>query len=353
LEGGGPLDERELRELLLGGLAVPEARPAFRAQLRQRFLAAAGTEAPERASRARVTGRTTPPVKPDVEDLLAASSAPPPARPAFREELRERFLAAVSAPAGRRSAPARRRAAAAAPSARGARRPRTLRLVAALGLVAAALLVLLWRPWPWSGAERPGGPSTAALARKAPLWRVADIAGEGPIRIDGREIDPEEADLEAELVGAVTLETLQRQLSLSAGPKSPAVDVCVRPGTELTLAAWAPGEDGAQRLRLGGGEIYLRTNGPRHDAPSLVATPETEVRVTGTTLGIMAAPEFTCVCVLEGLVAVDPKDPRYDPLAVPSHTTQVVFPVGGEAPVHHPFAAPPDQHVQDLLDFGG
>lgn len=349
--GRGARHEEEVGELLRG-LPEPAARPHFRAGLRRAFLAGAflSGEARESGSRPAAQARSSPSVTTDPEELLAEVAPPPPARARFRDELRQRFVAAaaVRAPAGD-ARPRRTQAPRVAREALATRRPASRRVrpillgVVGVAALAAAVLLVLRLVGFFAPQAQPPAP---------PLWRVASVTGEGPVRVDGSDVDPSDTQALALLLERATkLETLEREVALSAGPNEPRADLFLRRGSALQLAGWAPQEGGPQRLELERGEIFLRTNQPALPVPFHVSTPQAEVRITGTTLGVYASGSYTCVCVLEGRVDVDPRDERWQQLSVPARTKQVVFAVGGGTPMGMAFPEEPDGHVRALLDF--
>jgi ferric-dicitrate binding protein FerR (iron transport regulator) len=206
-------------------------------------------------------------------DLAARLRAlpPEPVDPAYRARARAAFL---SPPAAR---PARRR----------------FPLWGGIGIAAAAALALF------------------LLATAAPSWRVAGVQGSGTVTVDG------EAFPAASLAG--------RKL-----PRGASVDV--GPGVELTVAAdalsFVVGEGSRLTLETRGipGRRSLAavldhgntwgTTGPGF-AGLAVLTPEAQVQVTGTTFAVMASPDTTCVCVLEGTVEVVARSAPGEPVAVP------------------------------------
>ena len=79
-------------------------------------------------------------------------------------------------------------------------------------------------------------------------------------------------------------------------------------GTDVALPA-SPGRwfGRSARLEVRAGELRI-TTGPRfHGARLEIETPEAAVTVTGTTLAVICEPAGTCVCVLDGRVAVGRK----------------------------------------------
>lgn len=308
--------ERELEALLRSMPPAPPGLP-FRDRVRKAFLAGSvpGGEA-EEASRPGQRPRMDPGLYPAFEQWLATVPLSPPAREAFRSQTRSRFLAGgiqeVSAP------PARPRG-------------KLVRIAVPVLAAAAILAVTFFLPEP-------------------PRWKVKL---EGPVRLAGKEYRPEEANrFEVELAHAATLESLVNRVELSLE----GLTFLVLPGSEF-LFPDLPDLDGATPipLTLAGGEVYLRTGPDYRGNPIRIHTREEEVLVAGTSLGILADEQGTCVCVAEGKVGIEGA-------LIPGGTREVeagqsyrVFPGGGMDPKLMPFPGEPGEpeydHVQELLRF--
>lgn len=275
----GHRDEEQLDPALARALdaqGMPPARPAFRAELREAFLTGVfGDEQDELLERA-----------------LTGHGRVPAARPEFRAELRRSFLEAGRAAGARtpaRPTPARRTAREdRGPAARRrgpstSRRPWTL-LAGGLLTAAAALLLVLLGPWSATATDPTGS-----------LWRLAGAAPAQGLLVDGSPWGGQEP-----LAGARRVRTgperarlvLGRQLVVELGPDS-----------ELVLAD--PGTPGALVFEGERGHLRFAT-GPDLDPGRglLVRTRDAEVEVLGTVFGVDVYDEGTCVCCTRGEVQV-------------------------------------------------
>lgn len=220
----------------------------------------------------------------------------PDARAAFRERLRERFLAEpfeepggdealVLGPELQAPEPARlrgERRAEPAPS-DGPRRP----WATAVAIAAIAAAVLLLYRWPASSG-----------------WSVAPTSSYERVRIAGREFGPgDHARLAIELVPGVPIEVeggtldlvLDRRLALSAGPGS----------QWLLVQVPEPDVLAELLLRHERGSLALVTGPDFPGSRLVVQTALTEVRVVGTEFSIdVEGAKGTCVCCGAGTLEV-------------------------------------------------
>ncbi|MEX1023614.1 MAG: FecR domain-containing protein [Planctomycetota bacterium] len=252
-------------------------------------------------------------------DKARLAQAPvPEARAAFRAELRSRFVSgALSAdiaearsgerPVGRPLGPV---------PARG------MRLGLAVGALAAAALVWfvvgrLGGPWidgdaharTWSLERVAGAPaglefdaaSFDAASFDAASFDGASFDGASAVSAPMNPADDRDA-MQRALLGAETVSSRAAQFELLFDGR---VQVVVQPGTVLAGQPFRPrAADEPLVLDLTEGEVFVRTepgSGP-HDIR--IRTPHSEVLVVGTTLGVMCRAEETCICVVEGKVRV-------------------------------------------------
>lgn len=210
----------------------------------------------------------------DVEPVLRTlSRSPQPAAPAeFRDRLRAQFVGDVipvplKSP-GRRGAPAHWE------------RP----AVAALGIAAALAVAVMLRPGPALRLVSASGTGVVAIdGHSTALDRTAEIARR--LRPGAELRMPPEGQLDLEIPGIAAFQ-------ITGGSR------VILPGR--------PGRWSARALRvsLEEGEVRVAT-GPRFRGTRLqVLTPETRAIVTGTTFAVIRNRDASCVCVLDGRVAM-------------------------------------------------
>ena len=222
------------------------------------------------------------------------------------------------------------------PNAEGARRrasprrkTRRLRWVLAVAFTAAWLVVL-------TGLNQ------------APHWTALPSAGSGSVVVDGVPVPVGGTrELTRRLVpGArVRLEGSQDFDMVSSG----VLALQISPGTELVLPSppgrWF-GRSGTARVERG---LLRVTTGLRFDGARLaITTPEATVRITGTTLAVIAEPGGTCVCVLEG--TADVRARRGESVRVPPGTRCDVARGGKKAPREGEIRGAERPKLQDLRD---
>jgi len=250
-------EDPALEELLRRG-PHPAPDPLRREAARAAFLSG--------ASRAAPGPRMGAPVPSDLELYLASQPVAPPARAEFRGELRKAFV--LSAP---------KAALPAAP-------PRSRLMRFGVPLLAAAAIV-----------------AVTVLFPEPERWRVRSAA---PVRFAGAEYAPGDAqELAVDLEGSGTFETLEAPALFDLGGK---MELELRPGSELVFPL-LPELDGVGTVwfELARGEAYLKTADGYPGNPVRIKTPQAEVALHGTTLGVLVSPGGTCVCVAEGQVTVE------------------------------------------------
>lgn len=189
------------------------------------------------------------------------------APPAFRARLRSQFvLGTIAAPRSRRLGP-----------------PLVLGLASAAA--AAALLVV-------------------AILASGPAWELSAVSGTGVVRIDGVPVAlSSPAGLAVRLRPGARVELpADAQLDLVL----PGIAVMQITGGSRAALPGGPGRwiTRPMTASLDLGEIRIST-GPRFaGARLIVATPEMRALVEGTTLAVLRDHEASCVCVLEGRVAM-------------------------------------------------
>lgn len=160
-----------------------------------------------------------------------------------------------------------------------------LRAVATAGAMAAAFLLVVWLVYP------------------GPAWKLSAVTGTGMAQVDGRSVPleatslaprlrpgteiilPPDAQLDLELPGIAVMQIV-------GGSRAVVPDRSSRWFTRSVTASLASGE-----LRISTGPGFAGTR-------LTVITPEIRAVVTGTTLAVLRNPDASCVCVLEGKVAM-------------------------------------------------
>lgn len=321
--GNGERADMERLEQLLRQTPAPAPRSPFATELRAAFtagaLSAKGAGSPSLAG---FGGRNAPGV---IEDLLMAEPPPRSARAAFQEDLRRRFVHGELTPGstgeeGRR-APRRARS-----------RP-VLRLVAGSLAAAAAL-------WLVAHLLIPGGPA----------WRARLAEGEGPVLVDGRPFDPRDlSELGRAFAAGRVLSSEGRRIELIRDGE---LALALLPGTEIERLS--EGTDGGDlRLAVRSGELYLKSRPGYAGPPVIVETPDMDMRMTGTVVGVLFNGTLSCICVARGAVHVRSHlHPDAAPLPCPSAARRVIFSDGHESA--DAFADLPEgggTHVSNLQTF--
>jgi ferric-dicitrate binding protein FerR (iron transport regulator) len=311
--------DREVEGWLRGASATPPS-PGFAAEVRQRFLA--GELAGDAEAGASLAGRDARSADSMIEDLLKAGAPLPPARAAFRDALRPRFVRGALAeripPAGAiRPGP-------------GSGRSPALRLV--LGVVAAAAAL-------WVVAR--------LFLPDEPAWRGFRADGPGPVALDGREFLPRDlAELGGAFQRARTLESRERRLELVRDDE---LVLVVLPGSRIEMRS--DGSDGELRYALLEGEVYLKTKAGYRGPAVVVETDDMDMRLTGTVVGVLKNAELSCICVARGTVRVQPRSDEPAMSCGPDSTT-VVSGSGEVMNCPSEVAAEQDpKHVGDLRAF--
>lgn len=300
-------------EALLRRSPPPAAAEGFRRRLREAFRSGGTVKS---ASREAVGARTGDTMTQELERRLARTPLAPEAREAFRSDLRRRFLAgegrAAPAPAGR--------------------------LVRWFVLAAAAAAIA----------------GVYFLLPRDPAWRVR-VEGSGPVRVADTSLGAGDARrIAVEIGSGGRLRTGENTVWLSLEEE---LEVEVRPGTTLGVTALAAlRDDEPMRFELEEGEAFLwlrpgdRGGGAQDDRRGglAVVTPEVNVRVTGTVLGVLAVETGTCVCVAEGRVSVF--DERAGSCEVEAGRSYFVF-RGDMAPKLERLGEENHEHAEPLLAF--
>jgi hypothetical protein len=172
-----------------------------------------------------------------------------------------------------------------------------------------------WLRWPAAVAAAAVVVLVAVVVLNRPAeLRIAEVVGEGEVRLDGKMIDlADEAALAGGIRAGAEIETPSGALiDLISG------DVMlfeIAGGTRLTIPPM-PGRWFARDIAcsLHVGAIHIKTGRDFPGSRLLVYTPEGIVAVTGTMLSIDRGEGWTCVCVLEGTVHVGTDEASMDPV---------------------------------------
>lgn len=140
------------------------------------------------------------------------------------------------------------------------------------------------------------------IANQGPSWQMVRASGAGTLFVQGMPIALADVAEELTMLRPGTDVRLEGDATAMLDLFYPGLfTVQVTPGSSLTLPE-APGRWFARHssFRVDMGEVRVVT-GPRFPGSRLrVQAPGTEVHVLGTTFAVMASPESTSVCVLEG-----------------------------------------------------
>ncbi len=170
-----------------------------------------------------------------------------------------------------------------------------------------------------------------------PRWQIAQCTGEGVIEI---------RDQHAPAADARRLQGLLRagaRIRVSGGAQLDLI--CpgtmafqVTSGSEVTLPP-SPGRwfRRAVECEARAGEVRIVTGPVFHGARLRIAAPEAKIEVVGTTLAVIAGPDSTCLCVLEGVATMTGKDGLIAEIR------------GGER--RTVFLAPRAPHAESILDM--
>jgi ferric-dicitrate binding protein FerR (iron transport regulator) len=159
------------------------------------------------------------------------------------------------------------------------------------------------RPLAWAAAAVIMVVGVGRLNR-GPEWRLGRTVGDGIAVVDRRAIPLEHgSELAAALHPGATIQV----------PPGSQIEVLTPGGMMIQLTGGAevvlprsPGRWFGRSVTadLRHGELRITTGASFDGARLAVNTPEAHVEVTGTTLAVICEPAGTCVCVLEGRVAV-------------------------------------------------
>jgi hypothetical protein len=135
-------------------------------------------------------------------------------------------------------------------------------------------------------------------------WRILDLESGSPFIVDGRTVDPSDAARLADLLqSAHEIETGEQALRLQLADE---LVIELAPRTHVSQLTFPA--SGSWSMRTDSGSVRLAT-GPGFPGRRLrVLTNEMEVTVTGTSFGIDVLSSGTCLCCLHGVVMCDARD---------------------------------------------
>ena len=314
----------------------PVARESFALEQRKRFLAGfQGTGEPLLSRSRTPEALRKQGVFRHLESLGRCYDAAHEPREGFRNALRERFVSGIWDADAASTARDRFPLPAAGDRSPGlAPRGRLLRWLPAAAVLAAAAAAVFFF------VLRPVGTP----------WRVVSVDDTARVSAAGHRLDLSEKDVLAGLTDAEDgFLVADGNLRLSYGDS---FRMQVQPGTRVALD-----RSGGSALKLFRGEVFLQTFAGYPGEGLTVETPETMVSVHGTTLGVRADDEGTCVCVLEGLADVYDVA-EADHAAVGTCSRHLVFHDGTRPPAdsrfpRHGVAPDPvyEQHLAPLRSF--
>ncbi|HET9950760.1 MAG TPA: FecR family protein [Candidatus Eisenbacteria bacterium] len=177
------------------------------------------------------------------------------------------------------------------------------------------------RPLPWRGGG--GGAGWRAMAAAAaaillvvltgilnqgPSWRITGMRGAGIVQLDGKPISVADASMIGKRVPAGVRVEVTDGAELDLRADGLLALQCTA-GTDLILPP-PPPRWFARRssLHVREGEIRVSTGPAFKGAKLAVTTPDAALAVTGTTFAVILEATGTCVCVLDGMVKVGPRD---------------------------------------------
>ena len=179
--------------------------------------------------------------------------------------------------------------------------------------------------------------SAAALAlvalalNRGPDWRIIESHGIGTVLGAGRPLALQGSDLEYAIRRGARIR-LARDASLDiVAPGVLAMNI--EGGSDVVLPRspnrWWWRE---ARGRVYAGNTFISTGRAFHGATLVMATPEAEAHVTGTSLAVLRDREAgTCICVMEGRVVVSYEGGK-ESVPVPAGK-RCICPPGGEAEI--------------------
>lgn len=312
-------------EALLRRSPLPPARGAFRDALRARFLEGDLEQRVKTASRAPDPDRTSRHTVADLERSLAALPLAPPARGEFRDELRRVFVSGAVA----------------GPDLDGLEEARPAgRLVRLLVPLAAAAAIVLITVLQFTG--------TGGLLRSRE-WQ-ASLVGRGPVKVLGVDLGQYDEDqIGVELTRGGRLESNADIVELLLDGE---LVVQVQPETSLMIGRLPdPGSGEKLVIEIESGEAYLKTLEHGIDYPIHFVTKQAYVQVTGTVLGVLVDENGTCVCVAEGVVEVVDRTLSDEPtITVERQFSHRIFPAASMQAKHVPFGMEP-KHTDPLTEF--
>jgi hypothetical protein len=183
---------------------------------------------------------------------------------------------------------------------------------------------------------------------QAPPWTALPSAGSGNVIVNGVSVPVRDYHRLTSRLGPgarVRLESDQDLDILSSG----VLGLQLTPGTEAVLPA-APGRWFGRSVvaRVDRGSLRV-TTGLRFDGAHLaIITPDATIRLTGTTVAVIAEPGGTCVCVLDG--TADVKASRGGVVHVPAGTRCDIARNGNKAPREGEIRGAERPKLQDLRD---
>jgi len=153
-----------------------------------------------------------------------------------------------------------------------------------------------------------------AAINQPPRWTALPSAGSGRLVVNGVAVPIRET---AELTrrirpgSRVRLESSGDLDLVSSG----LLAMQISPGTELVLPS-PPGRwfGRSARSSVASGQVRVTTGRRFGGAHLPISTPEATIRVTGTTLAVIAESTGTCVCVLEGTAHIRPHKGEMTPV---------------------------------------
>lgn len=307
-------------EAQLAQASTTEARPDFKANLRDQFLNAGAKLASQKRPEPtpQVQAAAQPKAQPRLRAVPASpqpkSSQPTAAKHVKRDSTR-------SSEAGPRRS---RRA-------ELERKPRSMMapmLVSTLA-VAAALLLFFYGPWGSNG----------------PTWQGVSPASADQLVIDGQPVSYTDQETLVDSFESGDCRFAIGKQELSVVHLGEGVMLEFPPATEFSIPARPEGEKGLIEIRIITGGLKIST-ADEFQGRVLVHTPDTTISLSGHLLGVDVYPHGTCLCIVDGEAEMTNAKEGGAPKRVQSNSTTFITREDGKEQLQEGA-----YHVDDLDDF--
>lgn len=188
----------------------------------------------------------------------------------------------------------------------------------------------------------------ANVANRGPVWHTLGYEGDGLVEVNGTGYPPRRLVSEPGLLrpGSVIRVSAEMTLDLSI----PDLYVLqAAPGSEFTLPN-SPGRwvQRTSHFEVLAGEVRVTTGDQFPGYRILVKGPDAEVAILGTTIAVIARPDGTCLCVLEGDAMMTATGGK--PVLVPQGMRRVIWRDATREPEQVPIDGGERMKLQMLKD---